>query len=78
MLSIIGPAVQKKQYTRIPMTDGLGDVSAYVNPTYVDYRVKGGTDDERLTRTRLIAAELGGTLVEGTDGTPLAKVVFDR
>lgn len=63
MLRITGPAVKRQQYLRIPMEDAIGAVSAYIHPTHVHYRPKGGTKMELLTRARIIAAEQGGRVI---------------
>lgn len=59
MLNIIGPPVTKKVYVRIPMHDGLGNVSAFIHERYVTYRPIGVEHAE--ARARLIASELGGS-----------------
>jgi hypothetical protein len=69
MLNITGPVVRKAQYDRIPMHDGLGAVSAFVHPTFIEYRAKGGSAAERRARVRMIAHEIGGTVATSSDGS---------
>lgn len=62
MLRITGRPVKKQQYTRIPMTDGAGKVSAFVHDSRINYRPLGGTNDERYARAQIIASEVDGEL----------------
>lgn len=59
-LQITGQAVVLKSYTRVPMRDSFGDVTAYINPRYVDYRPIGGF---RVARAKIMAAEIGGEAI---------------
>jgi hypothetical protein len=63
MLTICGDAVVKQQYTRIPMTDGIGAVTAILRPSQVMYRPLYGTEESRRVRADLIRAEIGGEVV---------------
>lgn len=73
MLKITGCPVVKKHYTRVPMSDGFGPVSAVAKWNRVSYRPKGGTWEERKARATLLAREVGGVVEEleqaGTDLT---------
>jgi hypothetical protein len=78
MLMMTGPVVHTKNYDRIPMTDGLGQITAYVYWNRVSYRPKSGPIEQRRTRVDLIAFEQGGDeyAIEMMSGSPAVTIPF--
>jgi hypothetical protein len=62
MLHIVGSPKVRQKYTRLPMHDGIGKVTAYLHWNRVTYRPIGGSEEARLIRATLIAAQTGGVL----------------
>lgn len=62
MLRIVGPPVQRVRYTRLPMYDGIGPVTAVIRSHRIVYRPTGGSAEERRVRAMYLAEALGGTV----------------